>query len=199
MKPFAQRLVCAALCLSAVGCGTSQGRIWRGYRSRMTTLMAPETGSSSSNSMYAPPVEPPYEPARMAEPNSVAPPVRSGDFEPMPTPALRFENELPPPPAEDEESVQFTIPVPPSPMPNALNPIESKPILEQSSATGAGRGPAEVLGEGKIALRIEGHSTFTPRTNPARLMPIEPLDAAKPFQGTMQVQYVPHLAPVPAL
>jgi hypothetical protein len=85
-------------------------------------------------------------------------------------------------------------------MPNALFPTESHPILEQSSAERpATREATEVLGEGKIALRMPGTSTLAgtaPRRQPARLMPIEVDDA--PGQ-TMQVQYAPKLLSVPPL
>ncbi|HVJ68375.1 MAG TPA: hypothetical protein VM510_10345, partial [Caulifigura sp.] len=183
--------VCAVLCTAVCGCGGSQGRVWRGPRIR-----------STGESIYAPPVEPP--PEIMAEPmyqQDVAPPIRPGDLEPVPTPAIKLEQELPPPPPEEQEAVQFLIPVQPSPMPNALSPAESKPVLEQSSAVRPLRrdSSGEVLGDGKIAMRMKGHSTFPRQTNtnaPARLMHIEADEDASP--GLMQVQYVPMLAPVPA-
>ena len=86
-------------------------------------------------------------------------------------------------------------------MPNSLYPEESKPILEQSSAERPrNRQPKEVLGEGKIALNMHGHSTFAAnqsgRTG-VRLLRIEPDQDQLPTMT--QVQYLPLLAPVPTL
>ncbi len=198
MKPFIRGSVCTILCLAACGCGGARTRTWNGPRVR-----------STGESIYAPPVEPmlPAAPQYHAPPPSqrsydVAPPVRPGDLEPMPTPALRLEQELPPPPVEAEESVQFLMPGPASPMPNALYPDQSRPLLEQSSAERpAGLRSTQVLGEGKIALRMQGHSTHPDNQagrRPAMLMPIE-LEEGNQQPGMMQVQYVPLLAPVPNL
>ncbi len=197
MDPSARKLIVVALCLTACGCGGSQGRAWRGPRYRASMKIP---GGVESNPAYVPPVEPPATAPPPAPPRNMAPPVLPGDLEPMPTPAVKLQEELPPPPAEDEESVQFLIPVPASPMPNALSPVPAKPVLEQSSAERpSNRGSSEVIGEGKIAVRIQGHSTFPdPRvTEPVRLMPIESLDGMTAGQGTMQVQYEPILAPTP--
>jgi hypothetical protein len=202
MKPFVQGLVCAALCAAVCGCGGSQTRIWRSPRQK-ALFGSPGMGTTGGESIYAPPVAPPYEPAPASEPapRDIAPPVRPGDLEPMPTPAVPLQTELPPPPEEEEESVQFTIPVPASPMPNVLNPVESKPLLEQSSGERpANGGPVEVLAEGKIALRMQGHSTFNAARSsrfPAQRTVVKPPIADLPQDGAMQVQYVPLLAPVP--
>lgn len=192
MKPFVQGFACTVLCLAVCGCGGSQSRVWRGPRIR-----------STGESIYAPPVDPYYAAPPLIERaplEQIAPPVRPGDLEPLPTPAIRLQEELlPPPPAEDEESVQFILPVPPSSMPNALDPVDSRPILEQSSAERPmRRDRSEDLGEGKIALRMQGHSTYA-ASQPARLLCIEPEEKTDLPTGLMQVQYVPLLAPVPAL
>jgi len=160
---------------------------------------------TNSGSIYAPPVEPPREPSPFYEQpqNEIAPPVRPGDLEPLPTPAIRLETELPGPPSESEESVQFILPVPPSRMPNALDPVDSRPLLEQSSAERPmNREAGELLGEGKIASAMRGHSTYpTTQTSKAtvRLLRIEPESVDQLPQGMMQVEYVPLLAPAPPL
>jgi hypothetical protein len=197
MKPSARLCVGLALCLAAVGCGGAESRVWRGPRLR--------SGGYAADPVYAPPVEPSPAP-RMLEPvrepmPELAPPVRLEDLQPPPAPTIRLEQELPAPPSEDEESVQFIYPAPPSSMPNALYPDDSpKPILEQSSAERpTSRDPREVLGEGKIALNMRGHSTFMAnRTNGAnvRLMRIEP-EHDQASSTLTQVQYQPLLAPVP--
>ncbi len=191
MKPFVQGFACTVLCLAVCGCGGSQSRVWRGPRVR-----------STGQSIYASPVEPYHAAPPLIEPaplEQIAPPVRPGDLEPLPRAAIRLEEELPPPPAEDEESVQFILPVPPSSMPNALDPVDSRSILEQSSAERPmRRDRSEILGEGKIALRMQGHSTYV-ANQPARLLRIEPEEKTALPTRLMQVQYVPLLAPVPAL
>jgi len=192
MKPLVRLSLVALLCFAFSGCGVSKTRIWRGPRVRSSM-------SGASGSIYSPPVEPEsnYAPMPEPQPREVAPP-RPADFPATPTPALELEEELPPPPAENEESVQFILPVPPSRMPNALDPPTSKPMLEQSSAVRPlRREEGETIGEGKIASIMPGHSTFaTSESNrPARLLRIE---ADEPSTELMQVQYVPLLVPAPA-
>jgi len=197
MKPLARHSIALALCCAAAGCGASESRVWRGPRLR--------SGGYVTDPAYAPPVEPPPAP-RMLEPMSepmpeLAPPVRPQDLQPPPAPTIRFDQELPAPPDESEESVQYTVPAPPSSMPNALYPEESRPLLEQSSAERpANHRAAPVLGEGKIAHNMRGHSTYIAceaRQSHVRLLPIEP-DHATSEPNMMQVQYLPVLAPVPA-
>ena len=203
MKPFVQGLVCAALCAAVCGCGGSQTRIWRSPRQR-AVFGSFGTGTTAGDSNYAPPVEPPYESAPASEPallQDVAPPVRPADLEPMPTPAAPMPAELPPPPAEEEESVQFRFPSPASPMPNVLDPVKSKPLLEQSSLESPANGdPIELLADGKIALRMQGHSTFNAVRSsrfPTQRTEVKPQEVELAQDGAMQVQYVPLLAPVP--
>jgi hypothetical protein len=199
MKSLVRGCVVFTLSVAVVGCGGAESRVWRGPRLR--------SGGYATDPMYAPPVDPGYQPTYpapqpMLEPMpEMAPPVRPDDLRPAPPQALRLQEELPPPPSEEEESVQFIVPVPPTSMPNALYPEDSKPILEQSSAErSSDREPKEVLGEGKIARNMRGHSTFianqTGRSG-VRLVRIEPEQDAAP--GLMQVQYLPLLAPVPNL
>ncbi|QDT53206.1 hypothetical protein Pan44_12220 [Caulifigura coniformis] len=198
MKSSLQGCLAIALCVASCGCGGAQARAWRGPR-----LRAGYPGANSS--IYTPPVEPPREPAPVFEQpqDQIAPPVRPGDLEPAPTPAIRLEAELPAPPSESEESVQFMLPVPPSRMPNALDPVDSRPLLEQSSAERPiRRDSGEMLGEGKIASAMRGHSTYTAShagRSAVRLMRIESDTFEQAPMGMMQVEYVPLLAPVPPL
>jgi hypothetical protein len=200
MKRFAWSPVVLALCVAAVGCGGTQSRTWRIPRPRAFTAVP---GWSDGTGAYSAPVEPAYTPPATSEPMpqpEMAPPAPMAPRNSVPTPAIPLtpmEEPLPPPPDESEESVQFRMPAPPSRMPNALIPVEARPTLEQSSAERpTGRPSAEVLGEGKIALRIQGHSTCpsTLRGAAPRLTGIETEDASP---ALMQAQYVPQLLPTP--
>ncbi|OAI57106.1 hypothetical protein AYO47_08350 [Planctomyces sp. SCGC AG-212-M04] len=165
------------------------------------------SGGYATDQVYAPPIEPPFEQPPFQEPLSQpgpdfappAPPARPGDLNPAPSAALRLREEVPAPPSEDEESVQFLFPAP-TPMPNALYPNESKPILEQSSAERpSNRQPKEVLPEGKIALNMRGHSTFTTSEWKHTSLRLQPIETEQEPAKLMQVQFLPRLAPVPAL